>query len=706
MSTRFSTVVCLECHYESQADVMIAACPNCGSAWVDARYDLTSVKEKWLTELPRRETSLWRYSELLPIGEADPEIWLGEGWTPLVRLYQYERLYNHQQIYFKDERQSPTNSFKDRQAALSVTAMKRAGIREVVLASTGNAGVAYAAYCARAGIKLWLFVNSLVPVEKMREAALYGAEVIKISGTYDEAKTVAGEFAKQRGIHYDKGAKSIPGKESMKTIAFELAEQLGLKLGMNGRWQSPDWYIQAVSGGIGPLGVWKGFSELLSMGLIDKMPKLAICQSAGCSPMVDAYLDDRPVATAVIPNTLITVLATGDPGYSYVQLLQAVNSNGGVMISIEDGEAFEAMRHVAARAGLSVEPATSVAFASLEKMLQDGTIEPGEIVVVNATGHTMPAESHILGNEYVVNLEKRGNLTKAESDNSIEYALESLNERVTTILVVDDNNNDRRLMKKMLQRYKAYRLLEAKTGKQALEMIADRKPDLIVTDLRMPEMDGLTFLKQLKQNNYTYDIPVIVVSAKALSPEDEAVILKYSDSIWLKGDFSRRRFAQHIVNTLGHDPIEETKPHNPLWGSGLDTQQIVWRPSSGRAFTNTILILDSDSDDRRLARKILETEGTYEVLEAETGRLGLKTIHESKPDLVIMDLMLPDLDGYAVLEKLANDKTINHIPVVIFTGKELTPMDMAKLPIHFDSILHKNSMDRGHFLSIIRKKLN
>ncbi|MEO1444534.1 MAG: pyridoxal-phosphate dependent enzyme, partial [Chloroflexota bacterium] len=223
------------------ADTMIAACTNCGSPWVDAHYNYDGVAEQWQAELNLRDRTLWRYAELLPIADRHPDIWMGEGWTPLIRLHQYERLFGHEQIYVKDERQSPTSSFKDRQAALSVTALKRAGITEVVLASTGNAGVAYAAFCARAGIKLWLFVNSLVPAEKMREAALYGAEVIKISGTYDEAKKIAGEFAKRKGMHYDKGAKSVPGKESMKTIAFEMAEQLGIYIDGNGKWHSPDW---------------------------------------------------------------------------------------------------------------------------------------------------------------------------------------------------------------------------------------------------------------------------------------------------------------------------------------------------------------------------------------------------------------------------------------------------------------------------------
>lgn len=703
ISSRFNAVVCLECNHVMPPDTMIAACEQCGSAWVDARYDYTDVLENWQHNLGKRDHTLWRYAELLPIGERHPDIWMGEGWTPLVRLHQYERLFAHEQIYVKDERQSPTSSFKDRQAALSVTALKRAGITEVVLASTGNAGVAYAAFCARAGIKLWLFVNSLVPAEKMREAALYGAEVIKISGTYDEAKQVAGEFAKRKGFHYDKGAKSVPGKESMKTIAFELAEQLGLYLDGNGKWHCPDWYIQAVSGGIGPLGVWKGFNELYHMGIIDKLPKLGIIQAAGCAPMVNAHNANLPTADPVVPKTLITVLATGAPGFSYVQLHEAVSSMGGAMVAVEDGTAFNAMRHLAARAGMSVEPATAVAFAGLETLLKDGKIAQGEVVVVNATGHTLPAESHILGNEYFVNLEtEEPTQIQGIRRNGLAAALENLDERVTTVLVVDDNNNDRRLMRKLLRRYKQYRMLEAKTGAEALDMVRDRKPDLIVSDLMMPEMDGFALLANLKKNPDTRHIPVVVVSAKSLSEIEDTTLLKQSESIWVKGDFSRRDLVDHIVETLGDRPVTGTRPKRPTSlfdkgnGNGKSAQEDAMQ---------IVVMIDHDTEAVKVIQRVLEATGRYAVVQATTGRDGLKAIHEHRPDLVITELNLPDIDGFTIAEKMASDGTLNHIPVIILTAKEVTAQEMLRMPEYLETILQKASLDRGKLLSIIDGKL-
>ena len=528
---------------------MAATCRDCGSPWLDACYDYTAVAKKWSDGIASRESSLWRYADLLPIDEQDPEISMFEGNTPLLRLYPYERLYDHAPIFIKDERQGPTSSFKDRQAAVAVTALKRAGISECVLASSGNAGAAYAAYCARAGIKLWLFVSEAVPDEKLREAALYGAELVRVSGSYDEAKRVAAEFARRKDMHLDRGARAIPGKESMKTLAFEIAEQLGLAFdATNGKWRCPDWYIQAVSGGIGPLGVWKGFSELYEMGLTDRMPKLGIIQVSGCAPMVRAFAQDHAKATPIVPNTLIHVLATGDPGFSYVQLREAVLGQGGTMLSIEDGEAFAAMRRLATNAGISVEPATAVAFAGLEKMLYDGIIDNDEVVVVNCSGHTFPAESHVLGDQYLLNLE----LSQPDVGylDGLDAALQSLDEQAITVLIVDDNPTDRQLIHRMLRRYKRYRIFEAKSGKEALQITAAHTPNVIVSDLMMPEMDGLTLLEQLKWNPDTAHIPVVVLSAKALTPEDKMLLNRYSASVWLKGNPDMKGLVQHVIGLV------------------------------------------------------------------------------------------------------------------------------------------------------------
>ena len=284
-------LVCADCGQVSAARPAAAfTCPNCGSEWLDARYDYAALAPRLAELSAGRGRDLWRFRELLPLRDPANIVSLGEGGSPLIPAANLGLMLGRPHLFVKDERQGPTGSFKDRQAALAVSVMKENGLTQAVVASTGNVAIAYAAYCARAGIKLYAFLTSLVPAEKMRECALYGAQVIKVTSTYDRAKELAAQFATQRGMYLDRGLRSIAAVESMKTLAFELAEQLGAQPGLptpprgntdhpNGatpatRWRAPDWYVQSVSGGLGPVGAMKGFRELLDMGLIDRMPAL------------------------------------------------------------------------------------------------------------------------------------------------------------------------------------------------------------------------------------------------------------------------------------------------------------------------------------------------------------------------------------------------------------------------------------------------
>ena len=251
-------------------------------------------------------------------------------------------------------------------------------IREVVVASTGNVAIAYSAYGTRAGIKSWTFFPQLTPDDKIREAALYGAEIIKTTGTYDQTKELAASFAAKRGIFLDKGIKSVAAIEAMKTMAYEIAEQLGAIMDDGQRWRSPDWFIQGVSGGLGPIGVAKGFREMQNFGFIDKLPAFGIIQSSGCAPMVKAFERGQRVATPIEDSTsVIVTLATGNPGRAYELLYDYVDENGGHFLDASDEEAFNAIRTLARYEGISVEPATGVTFAGLFKLAQQGIIKPG-----------------------------------------------------------------------------------------------------------------------------------------------------------------------------------------------------------------------------------------------------------------------------------------------------------------------------------------
>ncbi len=546
-----ATPKCLECNLcgnqQPYEPFVPAICKKCNSQWLEARYDYDAFKREMLRGLPNRPSNMWRYQDVLPLSAPASLDLYPAGGTPLWLSQRFAPPLGLDSVYIKDERYGPTSSFKDRQAAGAVAAMLENGIREAVIASTGNAAVAYAAACARAGIKLWVFMTSLVPQEKLREAALFGAEVIRVSGNYDQTKQIASQFAQRRHLLFDRGATSIPARESMKTIAYEIVEQLG--------WQAPDWYVQAVSGGLGPLGVYQGFKELLSMGLIDKIPKLAIVQTEGCAPMVNAFKAGRDVAEGVVPETSIIILSTGDPGMAYTYLWQITQKHGGVMESVSDAEAFSAMRALAKSEGMAVEPATAVAFAGLEKLIRNGTLRSDEMVVVNCTGHTFPVEKHVLGDQWAVDVHLSQDQSPAPHE-GLQAALKNLDEKTTSVQLVDDNADDALLIRRLLEGRKAYRVYHAKDGWEGLAQARQKLPDLIVTDLTMPGMDGFGLVEELKLDPRTRDIPVVVVSAKDITPDERKRLNGHIEAVYQKGSLPPRKFVAEVVQVIEEKGIE------------------------------------------------------------------------------------------------------------------------------------------------------
>lgn len=704
MPSLLTQLVCRDCGHAMPPDPLAKTCEKCGSAWIEADYDFETAKKIWSAGLRDRESDLWRYEELLPVARPERPITMGEGWTPLIHAINLEKELKLPNIFIKDERQGPTSSFKDRQAAVGAAALVQANKNECVLASTGNKAAAYAAYCARAGIRLWIFLTSMVPNEKLRELGLYGAEVVKIAGTYDQAKKVAQDFAERRNLYLDPGTTAIPGKEGLKTIAFEIAEQLARYAPtVDGKWRAPDWYIQAVSGGIGPIGIWKGFQELMRMGLIDKMPKLGIIQVEGCAPMVEAWKLGKDEAEPVTPRTRISVLATGDPGRGYKILRQACLETGGTMISANDGAAFRAMRRLARSEGLSMEPAASVAFAGLEQLVAEGLLKPEEFIVVNCSGHTFPAEKHVLEDEYVLDLQLGHPEGEMAATNKIEEglgaALAKLDEQVTTVVIIDDNPQDSRLIRRLLQNHKNYRVFEANNPLDGLDLVRQRKPDLVVSDLTMPEMDGFTLLESLKADPDTRDIPVVVVSAKTLTPRDRAVLEGQVDSLWQKGSFNTRELVDHVVERLGSNL---KSPDQPIKTTVGEVANSVVDALEAVAETK-VLVIDDNRRDARLVRRILEATRRYQVLEAYTGKDAKIMLEESLPRLIVLDMMLPDTDGITLLRELKASERLKAIPIVILTAKDLSEDEKVILRENNCSVWVKPSLDRQALVAHVDK---
>jgi len=531
-------------------------CPKCNSQWREAEYDMAEVAKTFPSEIGKRPFDLWRYQELLPIHNPNPILRLGEGGTPLIQAANLGMMLGLPRLFIKDERQGPTSSFKDRQAAVTIAALKEGGVTEMVAASTGNVAISLSAYAARAGIKLWAFVTSLVPAVKMREIALYGSQVVKITGSYDQAKQVAAEFARQRGLYQDMGARTVTAVEAMKTIAFEIAEQLTEQLGppadITKKWRTPDWYVQAISGGMGPLGVYKGFRELRKLGMIDRIPAMAPIQAEGCAPMVDGWRRGLEKAEPVLsPKTRIETLATGDPGRTYVMLRKQVIETHGVFESVSDEDAFRAMHVLAKMEGISAEPAAAVAFAGLFKLVRAGIIKPTDTVVVNCTGHTAPAEQYLFSEGWTrdVDLQREGQALTPQ-----EGLLSALNNvtpnRFSRVVIVDDTSEARRLIRRILQSQGDFEIFEATNGRDAIELVSKERPDLVILDLMMPEVDGFAVLDALRSKPETANIPVIVATAKELTVDEKSRLQGQIQSLMLKGDFLNDEFLEEVRSLI------------------------------------------------------------------------------------------------------------------------------------------------------------
>ncbi len=551
-------LVCTDCGHRFEFAPFAQQCPACQSEWLEAQYDYETLG-RTLPELVARrpEKGLWRYQAALPLNDPAHIVSLGEGGTPLVKVTNLGLMLGRPNLYIKDERQAPTGSFKDRQATLAVSLLKENGITEAVVSSTGNVAISYAAYCARAGVKLYAFLTSLVVPEKMRECALYGAQVIKVTSTYDRCKDIAQQFARQRNMYYDRGLRNIACVESMKTVAYEIAEQLA-QLGVTRAggaptpWRAPDWYIQSVSGGLGPVGVIKGFRELKKMGLIDKLPALAVIQAEGCAPMVKAFRKGADTPEVVSqPFTRIATLATGNPGRGYSILKQYIEENGGVMETVSDEEAYRALHVMAKMEGLSMEPAAAVAFAGLFKLVRNGHIGPQDVVAINCTGHTHPISAEVLGEGWARDFEPPAeNTVQAPEPEGLLAALERLDQRVRSIALVDDNPDAVRLIRRILQAKGSYQIYEAYTGLAGLELIRKQHPSLVILDLMMPEMDGFAVLDALRADQATRDIPVIVVTAKELTPAERSRLSGQIESLLQKGSFMDDKLLDDIVQAL------------------------------------------------------------------------------------------------------------------------------------------------------------
>jgi threonine synthase len=285
---------------------------------------------------------------------------------------------------------------------------------------------------------------------------------------------------------------------------------------------------------------------------VERIPKLACIQVAGCDPIVRSWKAGQEEATPINnPQTLIATLATGDPGPAYGMLRDLMLQYGGAMESVTDEEAFKALHTMAKLDGFSMEPAAAVAFAGLFKMVRQGVIDPDEVVVVNCTGHTFPVEKQILGDEWERSVDVTPAARSALPEEGLLAALSEVDRRVNRIAVIEDHPDAARLIERILCAHGDYKVLHAQDGNEGIELVQTERPDLIVLDLMMPGVDGFGVLDALKADESLRDVPVIVVTAKDLTPQERQRLNDQVETLLHKGSLIDEGALQDIIERLG-----------------------------------------------------------------------------------------------------------------------------------------------------------
>jgi CheY-like chemotaxis protein len=277
-----------------------------------------------------------------------------------------------------------------------------------------------------------------------------------------------------------------------------------------------------------------------------------------------------------------------------------------------------------------------------------------------------------------------------------------LDEQVTTVVIIDDNPQDSRLIRRLLQNHGNYRVFEVNSALDGLDLVKQRKPDLVLTDLTMPEMDGFALLENLKSDPDTRDIPVVVVSAKTLTARDRAQLEGRVESLWQKGSFNTRELVDHVVETLG---VGSTHPDEPIKTTVGEMANSVATALETVSETK-ILVIDDNRRDARLVRRILEATRRYQVLEAYSGKEAKALLNETLPRLIVLDIMLPDTDGLSLLREFKADERYASIPIVVLTAKDLLEEEKQAFRSYGCSIWIKTSLDRQALVDHVAKVLS
>lgn len=373
---------CLVCGKRYAPDAVDYVCPLHGDDGVlSVNYDYAAIGRRLSPEALARtaDTSMWRYGALLPVDDAAALPPLIVGGTPLYRSRALGDELGLTHLWVKDEGRQPTASLKDRASALAVVKAREKGAKVITTASTGNAAAALAGICASVGQRNIIFVPESAPQAKIAQLLAFGAEVVLVEGSYDQAVELCLAAAKTYAWYNRTTGYNPYMTEGKKTAAYEICEQLD--------WQAPDRIFVSVGDGCIIGGLHKGLMDLMTLGWIERMPRLMGVQADGSNYLSAAWRRGEAVLTkpAIAAETLADSISAGLPR-DRIKAMAAVKATAGAFIEVRDEEILAAIPTLAAKTGVFAEPAAAAAYAGLAKAVQAGDITAHERIVVISTG--------------------------------------------------------------------------------------------------------------------------------------------------------------------------------------------------------------------------------------------------------------------------------------------------------------------------------
>jgi threonine synthase len=343
------------------------------------QYDYAAVRKvlNRRTLARRADQSHWRYRELLPIRGDSTLPALSVGWTPLTPAPALARHLGIGTLSVKDDGRNATGSLKDRASSVGVVKARaqRRGI--IACASTGNAASSCAGMAASLGLRSVIFVPKRAPEPKVTQLLIFGATVFRVDGSYEDAFQLCQKSCERWGWYNRNSGINPYLVEGKKTAGLEIAEQLG--------WEAPDWVAVSVGDGCTLAGIWKGFRELKTLGIIERTPRILGVQAAGAAPITEAFRsgqDLRPIE----PNTIADSIAVGVPR-NWKKAVLAVRESGGIMVNVADDAILDAIRYTGRLAGIFAEPAAATAVAGLRQAVADGIVGRRASAVALVTGN-------------------------------------------------------------------------------------------------------------------------------------------------------------------------------------------------------------------------------------------------------------------------------------------------------------------------------